>query len=226
MSLMLGTVYGAVMGSDRGTYVAGACFSGLVLVKAASFVYLPIFLIYVFVRSGFRVRAICRFTVPVVVAITVLAGLNFVRFGNFLEFGYGAEGGMFSLTGVPANLVRASHFALLRAVRLLACVGAGCGAVPKLCEGSSSRGGLLRFPARKRIFFSSPLGTTSPVDIPGARGCSSLRSASGLFQSRQSWIICARALAPLRASWSSHLWSSYSEECLRPCARPRRRSVR
>jgi hypothetical protein len=106
LSLMLGTVYGAVMGSDRGTYVAGACFSGLVLVKAASFVYLPIFLIYVFVRSGFRVRAICRFAVPVVVAITVLAGLNFVRFGNFLEFGYGAEGGMFSLTGVPANLVR------------------------------------------------------------------------------------------------------------------------
>jgi hypothetical protein len=104
LSLMLGTVYCLIKGSRRDTYLGGACFSGLVLVKAASLVYLPIFVLYVFVRSGFSIRAICRFAGPVLITITVLAVLNFTRFGNVLEFGYGAEGRMFSVTGVPANL--------------------------------------------------------------------------------------------------------------------------
>ena len=106
LSLMLGTVYGLVKGPGRDTYIAGACFSGLLLVKAASLVYLPIFLAYVFVSSGYGVRAVCRFAAPVLVAMTVLAVLNFARFGNILEFGYGAEGRMFSAAGLPANLVR------------------------------------------------------------------------------------------------------------------------
>jgi hypothetical protein len=106
LSLMFGTVYGLVKGSSRAFYAAGACFSGLVLVKAASLVYLPIFVSYAFVASGFKVRAIYRFVAPVLVAMTMLAILNFARFGNVLEFGYGPEGRMFSLTSLPTNLVR------------------------------------------------------------------------------------------------------------------------
>ena len=225
LSLMLGTVYGLVKGSDRGDYLAGACFSGLVLVKAASLVYLPIFLTYRFVRLGFRIRAMCRFAAPVLAAISVLAVLNFARFGGVLEFGYGTESRMFSLPGVPANLV-----ALLISPFFGLFVYS-----PALLLGVALFPSFARSRPREAVFFVLLLAANLLLvaawhDIVGGHswGPRLLVPTLGL------WLVpFATKLDHLRPGvralagfWSPHLWPSCWVERSRPCTLTRCRGVR
>jgi len=78
----------------RQAAVAGACVGGLLLVRIACLVAVPVLLlglIWIAIDSGRRgqlVRWLVAFAVPVVVAAALIAAYNYVRFGSPTEFGY------------------------------------------------------------------------------------------------------------------------------------------
>ena len=105
MCFVLGAVLG-VLDMSPGAASRGGCSLGFaILVKAVTMVYVPVFLSYV-IWAGGRLSTVVRFLAPISVAIAGLVCLNYARFGSILEFGYGAEGQMFSTQALPANMLR------------------------------------------------------------------------------------------------------------------------
>ena len=98
-ALLLASIVGVVERTRRGEWFGGMAFGWLVLVKLVHVALLPAFLIYLVARSGRslreRVGAASRFLVPVALALGFVAGLNYWRFGNPLESGYGREATQF-----------------------------------------------------------------------------------------------------------------------------------
>ncbi len=103
MGLLLLAFYGVLRGAPRSILLGGIGFSLLFLVKIVYAAYFPLFLLYLFTRPGTtreRVRQCVLFTAPLIVIGCVIAWFNWVRFGNPLESGYGAESHGF----IPAQL--------------------------------------------------------------------------------------------------------------------------
>jgi len=118
--------------SWRQAALAGACVGGLLLVRMACLVVVPVLLlglIWIALDSGRRERVVCwlvAFAVPIVVAAALMAAYNYVRFGSPTEFGY--PGGNFAWKlwwGLGVNLfsARAGLF-LYNPVLLIFPVGA------------------------------------------------------------------------------------------------------
>ena len=82
--------------------VGGMALGGLILVKLVHVVFLPVFLLYLFVLPDItwlqRIRKVALFSVPIGPFILLIAFLNYVRFGSPLESGYGGEASQFHLT--------------------------------------------------------------------------------------------------------------------------------
>lgn len=94
MGLLLLTVYGLIRRTPRTMLAGGIGFAWLFLVKEIYIVYLPVLLVYLFACSknwSVRVRWTALFLFPSIVAWGIVLWLNFVRFGNPFESGYGRE---------------------------------------------------------------------------------------------------------------------------------------
>jgi len=78
----------------RQAAVAGACVGGLLLVRIAAVVAVPVLLlelVWIALDSGQRgrlVRWLVAFIVPIVAAVALIGVYNYVRFGSPAEFGY------------------------------------------------------------------------------------------------------------------------------------------
>ncbi len=78
----------------RQAAVVGACVGGLLLVRIACLVAVPMLLlglVWIALDNGRRdqlVRWLVAFAVPVVAAVALIGGYNYVRFGSPAEFGY------------------------------------------------------------------------------------------------------------------------------------------
>ena len=107
MFLVLGAVYGSVRDTPRSIVLGGASFGYLILIKVFSVIYLPVFVAYALARSHPLGRPamvrLARFLGPVAAAAVVLLVLNYVRFGNVFEAGYGGEAQRFSLADLPSH---------------------------------------------------------------------------------------------------------------------------
>ncbi|MDO9572332.1 MAG: hypothetical protein Q7J37_00380 [Candidatus Omnitrophota bacterium] len=87
-------------------------FSYLLLLKTLYIFYLPIFLLYILMKNRKNMKGLLA-RASIFIFITLLGFgfilfLNYIRFGEFLEFGYGKEAGNFYLSGIKehaANLL-------------------------------------------------------------------------------------------------------------------------
>jgi len=83
--------------SWRRAAVAGACVGGLLLVRIACGVAIPVLLlglIWIALDEGWRsriMRWLVAFGVPIVAAVALIAAYNYVRFGSPAEFGYPSD---------------------------------------------------------------------------------------------------------------------------------------
>ena len=96
-------------GTRRFLIGAGVALAMLMLVKVVYIIVVPIFLFYVLARTSRgdrRWRSLLLVALPVLLACAFLAGLNFYRFGNVFESGYGQEAGKFYLGQLPYAVPR------------------------------------------------------------------------------------------------------------------------
>ena len=103
-------VYCALKNNLKSLSLGALSFCCLLLLKALYIIYLPIFILYIFSknRSGAR-KAFTRislFISIILLGFGLILLLNYVRFGNIFEFGYGSEVNNFYLSGIRRNAVR------------------------------------------------------------------------------------------------------------------------
>ncbi len=108
--LLLSCIYGLFKNTNKSFLMAGVGFSGLILVKLFSIVYLLAIMIYALIQivKSKQFKIWFYFICPVLLTIILLAMLNLRRFGNPLETGYGNESSQFSFfllfKSIPALL--------------------------------------------------------------------------------------------------------------------------
>jgi len=98
MCLLIITVYCVVRSTAKSAIAGGMSYAWLILVKLVYAAFIPLFLIYLLMQPGRlrpRIDKIALFTLPITAAFCLTAWLNFVRFGNPLESGYGGEAHQF-----------------------------------------------------------------------------------------------------------------------------------
>jgi hypothetical protein len=110
---LLLAVHCAVKGTPRCLVLGGIALAFLVLIKVYYVVFVPLFLLFIYVNEkGGRidgVRALLRFSPPIFVAGVVILYLNQVRFGDMMNFGAGGGPGheiYFSVHGMLDHMLR------------------------------------------------------------------------------------------------------------------------
>ncbi|HVZ74072.1 MAG TPA: hypothetical protein VHJ20_16950 [Polyangia bacterium] len=99
---------GVIRGTTRGNVLGSAALAFLILIKVAHVVFAPIFGLYILaVTDGSywkRARACLIFALPIVAVLVIHLVLNFARYGNIFETGYGEHAHMFSLRNLPLSV--------------------------------------------------------------------------------------------------------------------------
>jgi len=94
MALLLAAVYAVIRGTPRTLAIGGLAFAWLFLVKLIYAAFFPVLLAYLLTRPGNlrqRMQRAALFMFPFVLAGCFACWLNFIRFGNPLESGYGTD---------------------------------------------------------------------------------------------------------------------------------------
>jgi hypothetical protein len=111
MFFILLAVYSVVKSSSRNLVIGSLALSYLLLLKVYNVIYLPVFAFYVFFRTRNEGRAGLKkaltFMSILAAGIILLLFLNYIRFANFFETGYGKEAYQFSPTYI---LKHSLHF--------------------------------------------------------------------------------------------------------------------
>ncbi len=104
------SVYCALKNSFKSLSLGGLSFGCLILLKALYMVYLPIFLFYILAKNRQSLKdALLHsglFLLIVLIGFGFILYLNYIRFGEFLEFGYGLEVNNFFLSGIKEHSAR------------------------------------------------------------------------------------------------------------------------
>lgn len=105
---LLGCVLGLAMNSGRGILYFSLSFAALLLMKVASIIYLPVFLVFFLLQDKITInmdrRKLFMFFLFPILAICLLFLLNYIRFGNILETGYGYRAWKFSQGKILKNI--------------------------------------------------------------------------------------------------------------------------
>lgn len=110
MFFLLFTIYCVLKNSLKGSSLGGLSFACLLLLKSLYIIYLPIFVVYILIKNRREPKTSLRQTG--VFLFTALSGfalilfLNYLRFGEILEFGYGLEARNFYLSGIKEHSAR------------------------------------------------------------------------------------------------------------------------
>lgn len=93
---------------------ASLSYAFLILISAANLVYIPLFLIYIWIRnketSRKAVGRVSLFLSFILTAVCLNLLLNYARFHDILEFGYGPEMGMFYPEGIRINIPKLLYY--------------------------------------------------------------------------------------------------------------------
>lgn len=98
MGLLMLAVYAVILWSPRALITGGIAFAWLFLVKQLYVLFFPVIGMYLLTRSGNlrqRIQRTILFTIPLVFAGVFDLWINYIRFGNPRESGYGLEATLF-----------------------------------------------------------------------------------------------------------------------------------
>jgi hypothetical protein len=97
MLFLMLAVYGVVRPKGKDLVWAGVGFAGLIVFKLIFILLFPSFFLYLLFqfRGAARIPALARFIVPIIPACCFLGWVDYLRFGNPFETGYGAESHLF-----------------------------------------------------------------------------------------------------------------------------------
>ena len=108
------SIYCALKNSIKSLSLGGVSFGCLILLKALYMVYLPIFLLYILAKNRQSLKeAFSRsglFLLIVIIGFSFILFLNYLRFGEFFEFGYGTEVNNFFLSGIKEHSPRLTYW--------------------------------------------------------------------------------------------------------------------
>ncbi len=105
-ALLLSVIYGLIINSKKALVLSGTSFALLIMLKLFSIIYLPCIFIYFslnFIKDRDFKKCLC-FAIPIITGILILLYLNFIRFGNAFESGYGSETNDFIFTQLPRTV--------------------------------------------------------------------------------------------------------------------------
>ena len=110
MFFLILSIYCVLKNSVKSLSLGGLSFGCLILLKAIYMAYLPIFILYILANNKQSLKK-CLINCGLFLAI-VLIGLafilyfNYLRFGEFSEFGYGVEANNFYLSGIKEHAAK------------------------------------------------------------------------------------------------------------------------
>lgn len=103
MCMLLAAAYHVILYSRQSIVVAGAFFSCMILFKVFSLIYMPVFIFYIFLKGYPDIRVALKNTLYFLIApaagIVFILVMNYLRFGNAFETGYGSYVSMFYIKG-------------------------------------------------------------------------------------------------------------------------------
>ena len=104
------SIYCFLKNSLKEVGLGALSFSCLLLLKALYMLYLPIFLLYILMKNRKNIKGLL-IRASIFIFITLLGFgfilfLNYIRFGELLEFGYGSEAGNFCLSGIKEHAAK------------------------------------------------------------------------------------------------------------------------
>jgi len=104
MFFLLLSIYLVLKNSPQSLILGGLSFSCLLLLKILYLSCLPLFILYIFARNKTNAKNALmqsgRFLVMASFGFFLILLLNYIRFGEFFEFGYGLEAKKFYLSGI------------------------------------------------------------------------------------------------------------------------------
>jgi hypothetical protein len=107
MFFLLLAIYCLLINSFKATGLGALSFSCLLLLKATYILYLPVFILYILMKNRQNIKGLfARLSIFVFIALlgfSLILFLNYIRFGEPLEFGYGSETGNFYLSGIKEH---------------------------------------------------------------------------------------------------------------------------
>lgn len=103
-------VYCLLKNSLKEVGLGALSFSCLLLLKTLYIFYLPIFLLYILIKNWGNIKGLLA-RASIFIFITLLGFgfilfLNYIRFGDFFEFGYGQEAANFYLSGIKEHAAK------------------------------------------------------------------------------------------------------------------------
>jgi len=108
--MLLAAAYLVILYSRQSIVAAGAFFSCMILFKVFSLIYMPVFIFYIFLKGYPDVRVALKnafyFLIVPAAGIALILALNYLRFGNVFETGYGAYVSMFYIKGAVWHAVQ------------------------------------------------------------------------------------------------------------------------
>ena len=104
------TIYCFLKNSPKEIGLGALSFSCLLLLKTIYIFYLPIFLLYILMRNKENTKGLFAragiFIFITLLCLGFILFLNYIRFGEFLEFGYGQEAVNFYLSGIKEHAAK------------------------------------------------------------------------------------------------------------------------
>lgn len=111
---LITSIYLVLKNTRCSLLTASLSYAFLILTSAANLVYIPLFLIYIWARnketSGNAIGRVSLFLSFVLTAVCLSLLLNYVRFHDILEFGYGPEMVMFYPQGIRINIPKLLYY--------------------------------------------------------------------------------------------------------------------
>jgi len=103
-------IYCSLKNSLKSLAWGGFSFSCLMLIKTLYIIYLPLFILYILTRNRQAIKDSFKsaglFLFISLLGFSLVLWLNYIRFGEILEFGYGLEALNFSLAGIKQHSAR------------------------------------------------------------------------------------------------------------------------
>lgn len=104
------SIYCFLKNSPKEILLGALSFCCLILLKALYMLYLPIFLLYLLMKNRQNIKGLFMragiFIFITLLGLSFILFLNYLRFGELFEFGYGSEAGNFYLSGIKEHAIR------------------------------------------------------------------------------------------------------------------------
>jgi len=109
MFFLLLTVYCALKNNKKSLIIGGFSFGFLVLIRISNLIYLPILIFFILLNNKpikrNKIKNLLFFLMFIIVFLSIILFLNYIRFGNIFESGYGGDKSVkFNLGIIPGNI--------------------------------------------------------------------------------------------------------------------------